>query len=136
MYGILQPQLDGTTLHNLFSTQDVGYHSMHKRAIGGLYTTSALRYTQVNIARCTTLFVQRLKDLTRHQPAVINMSAWLQYYSFDSLVEAIFSKQIGFLATGSDVQGICELDHENMIYFALVSSLFFWKYIEDIYFHI
>ncbi|KAB8291576.1 hypothetical protein EYC80_006376 [Monilinia laxa] len=42
-YGILQPQLDGYDLHNIFSIQDVEYHSMHKRIIGGLYTTSALK---------------------------------------------------------------------------------------------
>ncbi|PQE04983.1 cytochrome P450 oxidoreductase protein [Rutstroemia sp. NJR-2017a BBW] len=82
MYGILQPQLDGAILHNLFSTQDVGYHTMHKRAIGGLYTIPALKYTQVKIARCTALFPQRLKEFTRFQPAVINMSATILLVRF------------------------------------------------------
>ncbi|ESZ94228.1 cytochrome P450 oxidoreductase [Sclerotinia borealis F-4128] len=126
MNGILQPQLDGTDLHNIFSTQDVEYHSIYKRAIGGSYTTTALKDVQTNIDRCTTLFLSQLDGFpTQFQPSIVDMSAWLQYYAFvsDSLVEAIFSKQIDFLATGSDVDGIYELDHQAMEYFSVWSQV-------------
>lgn len=93
---------------------------MHKRVIGGFYAISALKDLQPNIDRCTTLFVSKLGDITKTQPAIVDMSAWLQYYAFDSLVDAMFSQQIGFLATGSDVGGICELDHQMMVYFSVV----------------
>ncbi|RAL65563.1 hypothetical protein DID88_005237 [Monilinia fructigena] len=123
-YGILQPQLDGYDLHNIFSTQDVEYHSVHKRIIGGLYTTSALKDVQNNIDRCTTLFVSQLEGLTRFQPTIVDMSAWLQFMpAFDSLLDVMFSKQIGFLATGSDVDGICEFDHQMMVYFSIWSQV-------------
>lgn len=119
-YGILQPQLDGSIFHTIFSTQDIEYHSMHKRVIGSVYTTSALKDLQANIDRCTALFVSRLEDLTQSQPAVLDMSSWLQYYTFDSLLDVMFSKPIGFLTAGVDIDGICELDHHQMMYYALV----------------
>jgi hypothetical protein len=50
------------------------------------------------------------------------MAAWMQFYAFDTLGEINFSTKLGFLDTGTDVNGICELDHEQMMYFALVST--------------
>ena len=120
MYGILQPMLDGSPLHNIFSTSDIEYHSSLKRTIGSLYSFSALKDIQPNLDRCVALFVDRLGELVRSGPATVDMSAWLQFYTFDSLGEVNFSQPMGFLASGTDLDGICELDHHMMRHFALV----------------
>lgn len=55
------------------------------------------------------------------KPSIVDMSPWLQYYTFDCLGEVNFSQKMGFLESGTDVGGICQLDHHMMMYFALVS---------------
>ncbi|KAM3081914.1 hypothetical protein ACMFMG_004378 [Clarireedia jacksonii] len=119
MYGILQPMLEGSPLHNIFSTSDIEYHSSLKRTIGSLYSFSALKDIQPNLDRCVLLFIDRLGDLAKSGPVTVDMSAWLQFYTFDSLGEVNFSQPMGFLASGTDVDGICELDHHMMRHFAL-----------------
>ena len=120
MYGILQPTLDGSPLHNIFSTSDIEYHSALKRTIGSLYSFSALKDIQPNLDRCVALFIDRLQDIVKSGPATVNMSAWLQFYTFDSLGEVNFSQPMGFLESGKDLDDICELDHHMMRHFALV----------------
>lgn len=122
MYGILNPRLDNQILHNVFSTQDPVFHADLKRTIGSLYTLAAVSEYEFHIDSCIQLFLSRIRDFTQHQSAIIDMSAWLQYYAFDSLGQINFSRTLGFLATGTDVDGICKLDHKQMMYFASVRS--------------
>lgn len=83
---------------------------------------TAVSEYEFHIDSCIQLFLSRIRDITQHQSATIDMSAWLQYYAFDTLGQINFSRKLGFLATGQDVGGICELDHKQMMYFALVRS--------------
>lgn len=122
MYNLLQPQLDGFPLHNVFSTQDQDYHTGLKRSIGNLYTMSAMVNIEQNIDRSIEKFLGKLKGFTKAKFAVVNMSAWLQYFAFDCIGEINFSQPMGFMDSGKDVDDICQLDHEMMMYFALVST--------------
>ena len=125
MYGILQPKFEGEDLHNAFSTQDPEFHTELSRTIGSLYTTTAFTKLEYHIDICTQIFVSKMEEMTELQnPNVVDTSAWLQYYTFDSLGEISFSKRLGFLDTITDVDGICELYHRQMMYFALVLHSF------------
>jgi hypothetical protein len=113
--------LEGADLHNVFSTQDPDFHAALKRTIGSLYTTTAVVKLEHHIDNCTRVFLSKMQEMIELQkPTGVDMSAWLQYYAFDSLGEINFSKRLGFLDTGTDIDGICELDHKQMMYFALV----------------
>ncbi|KAF2232240.1 cytochrome P450 oxidoreductase [Viridothelium virens] len=119
MYEILQPQLDKAPLHNVFSTRNVEYHSALKRTIGGLYNMSTVTEVEPNIDRSIQTFISRLEDITNLQSATVDMSAWLQFWTFDTIGEIDFSQPIGFLEAGADIDGICERDHEMMLYYAV-----------------
>lgn len=76
---------------------------------------------EFHIDDCTQLFLSKMNNIIASQePAVVDMSSWLQYYAFDSLGNIQFSRKLGFLETGTDVDRICHYDHEQMMYFALV----------------
>ena len=120
IYGILQPRLNGQDLHNVFSTQDPEFHTALKRTIGSLYTTAAVIELEFHIDSCIQLFVSQMRDLSRERSATVDMSAWMQYYAFDTLGAINFSRKLGFLDAGADIDGICKLDHGQMMYFALV----------------
>ncbi|MCJ1237848.1 hypothetical protein MMC14_005835 [Varicellaria rhodocarpa] len=122
IYGILQPRLHNQILHNVFSEQDPAIHARLKRTMGSLYTTTAATELEFHIDSCVRLFTSRMEEFAREPGKAVNMSAWLQYYAFDSLGEVNFSRKLGFLASGTDVDGICELDHKQMMYFALMGQ--------------
>lgn len=82
---------------------------------------SAMSNIENNIDRSLDKFFGKLKRFTNQTSAVVNMSAWLQFWAFDCIGEINFSTPMGFLDAGKDVDDICELDHEMMMYFALVS---------------
>ncbi|KAI0010206.1 cytochrome P450 [Xylariaceae sp. FL0662B] len=120
IYGILQPRYEGTDLHNVFSTQDAEYHAALKRTMGSLYTTTAVAGLEYHLDDCTQLFMTKMNEIIGDgKSAPVDLAAWLQYYAFDSLGAVNFSKKLGFLDSGTDVDGICHLDHDQMMYFAV-----------------
>ncbi|KAI1495958.1 cytochrome P450 [Biscogniauxia marginata] len=120
IYGILQPRFEGSDLHNVFSTQDAEYHAALKRTMGTLYTTTAVSSLEFHLDDCTQLFMSKINDIIgKDKSAPIDLAAWLQYYAFDSLGAVNFSQKLGFLDSGTDVDGICHLDHDQMMYFAV-----------------
>ncbi|KAI1173081.1 cytochrome P450 [Nemania sp. FL0916] len=125
IYSILQPRFEGSDLHNVFSTQDAEYHAALKRIIGTLYTTTAVSGLEYHLDDCTQFFISKMNSiLGPEKSSRVNIAAWLQYYTFDSLGSINFSQKLGFLETGSDVDGICHLDHEQMMYFAVWGQIF------------
>ncbi|KAK6005955.1 hypothetical protein QM012_006365 [Aureobasidium pullulans] len=120
IYGILQPRFEGSDLHNVFSTQDAEYHAALKRTMGSLYSTTAVLPLEYHLDDCTKLFMNKMNGIIGSgKSAPVDLAAWLQYYAFDSLGALNFSKMLGFLESGTDVDGICHLDHEQMMYFAV-----------------
>ncbi|KAI3321861.1 cytochrome P450 [Xylariaceae sp. AK1471] len=120
IYGILQPRFEGSDLHNVFSTQDAEYHAALKRTMGTLYTTTTVSGLEFHLDDCTKLFISKMTDLIgQERSAPVDLASWLQYYAFDSLGAVNFSQKLGFLDSGSDVDGICHLDHDQMMYFAV-----------------
>jgi hypothetical protein len=90
--------------------------------MGTLYTTTAVSSLEFHLDDCTQLFLSKMNEMigAEEKSARVDLAAWLQYYAFDSLGAVNFSQKLGFLDTGSDVDGICHLDHEQMMYFAVV----------------
>ncbi|KAI1442489.1 cytochrome P450 [Annulohypoxylon stygium] len=120
IYGILQPVFEGTDLHNVFSTQDAEYHAALKRTMGSLYTVTAVSGLEYHLDDCTKLFISKMNGIIgTKDSAPVDLAAWLQYYAFDSLGAVNFSQKLGFLESGTDVDGICHLDHDQMMYFAV-----------------
>jgi hypothetical protein len=117
----LQPRFQGTDLHNVFSTQDAEYHAALKRTMGSLYTTTAVAGLEFHLDDCTKLFISKMNEVIGTKAsAPVDLAAWLQYYAFDSLGAVNFSQMLGFMESGTDVDGICHLDHDQMMYFAVV----------------
>ena len=96
----------GGPLLNLFSIQDVNYHTSLKKNIGGLYTKAAVRDFEPQIDSCVHLFLDQLGGHCKDGPTTIDMSLWLHLFAFDCLGEVNVSKMFGFLKQGQDVRGM------------------------------
>ncbi|KAI1259170.1 cytochrome P450 [Xylariaceae sp. FL1019] len=118
MYDLLLPSFEGEILHNLFSTQDSGIHAALKRKIAPLYTKKALSSLEFHIDDCIAHFMSAMEIMIRRpENKPIDLGTWLQYYAFDCIGTVNFSRKMGYLETGQDVDGLCNLEQKKMLEF-------------------
>lgn len=113
------PSFRGGPLENLFSIRDVQYHASLRKNIGGLYTKSAVKEFEPQIASCVALFLQRVGE-EKDKP--LDMSLWLHLYAYDCLGDVNVSEKLGFLEQGSDVDGMIEAADRIFYMVGLVCS--------------
>jgi len=98
----------GTTVSALFNNVDIDDHARLRRAIAGAYTmTSIVRYEPL-VDTTTEVFFKILDDKFASKGIEFDFGKWLQFYAFDVIGEMTFSKRLGFLEQGRDVDGIIE----------------------------
>ncbi|KAI1751961.1 cytochrome P450 [Xylaria castorea] len=96
IYKILQLRFEGSDLY--YSTQNAVYAAL-KRTVGTLYTTTAVSGLKFHLDNCTRLFLSKMSGI------LVN-----------------FLKMLGVLESGTDVDGISHLDHEQMMYLLLFTG--------------
>ncbi|KAI0855798.1 benzoate 4-monooxygenase cytochrome P450 [Xylaria cubensis] len=100
---------EGAPLLNMFSTQDVNYHSSLKKRVGGLYTKAAVLRLEPKIDGCVSMFTRKIETLVPKDATIrLDMSLWVHLFAFDCLGELNVSKKFGFLESGRDINGMIE----------------------------
>ncbi|KAL6716510.1 hypothetical protein ACLMJK_006077 [Lecanora helva] len=122
MYAVGQPHVEGQPLPNLFSVRDPKTHIQLKRTIGGIYSMSSMKELEFRIDNCVNIFLRKFREATQNGTAVMDMSAWVQFFSFDTIGEVNFSKNFGFLETGTDVDWAIKEAEDRMRYFELAGQ--------------
>ena len=76
--------------------------------------------------KCISKLLSRLREVSDDGKNPINPIDWMQYFAFDVLGEINFSKDLGFLDKGTDVDNIIAAIGQILGYVSLVSipSLF------------
>ena len=84
---------------------------------------TAVMAFEPGVDRCISLFADRIRSFSNKESeaASFDASAWLQYFAFDALGELNFSKQLGFLRRGVDVNGLIKGADEMIRYVSLAS---------------
>lgn len=113
----------GQQLPNLFAIPKGTDHAILKRPVAHAYSLSAMLDLEADIDECTSLFLRRLDEESRHGSEPVDLSNWLQYYAFDVIGQVTFSKKFGFLQRGADVAGMLENIHNMMVYQSLVGHI-------------
>lgn len=109
---------------NLFSAQDVNYHSTLKKTVGGLYTKAAVLDLEPKIDGCVRMFTDQMLKLTRGDgPTDLDMSLWVHLFAFDCLGELNVSKKFGFLESGKDMKGMIAGSDKLLIMTGLVKKI-------------
>jgi hypothetical protein len=80
-------------------------HAQQKRPIAPSFQLSKLIEFESSVDSTTAAFFTRLDQLAASRQA-LDFGSWLQYYSFDVIGELTFSRRLGFLERGSDVEGV------------------------------
>jgi cytochrome P450 len=90
---------------NLFSTRDPQFHRDQKKLVANAYSMSALVEMEPSVDDCTKLFVSKMESYAQDRKSV-DLGEWLQYYAFDIVGLFSFSKMLGFLEKGGDVDAM------------------------------
>lgn len=121
-YKVQQTLKNGQRLFTLFTSTDGKFHAKLKRAVSNAYALSTLVQFEQYVDSTTAAFMHQLQtrfaDQSNH---LCNFSTWLQWYAFDVIGELTFSKRLGFLDRGEDVEGIIKSIEEMLDYAAVVS---------------
>ncbi|OAL37522.1 hypothetical protein AYO20_03029 [Fonsecaea nubica] len=93
----------------MFSTTDEKFHAKLRRAVSNAYAMSTLVQFESLVDSTTLAFLEQLEerfaDKTGPQ-GICDFSKWLQFYEFDVIGELTYSKRLGFVDRGVDIDGI------------------------------
>ncbi|KAL0262771.1 hypothetical protein SLS55_001744 [Diplodia seriata] len=90
----------------MFSTTDEAFHAKLRRAVSNAYAMSTIVQYEPLVDSTTTAFLAQLARRYADNRVVCDFGTWLQYYSFDVIGELTYSKRLGFVDRGEDVDGI------------------------------
>lgn len=76
------------------------------------------------VDKCLSILIQKLRQVTDNGKKPVSPVTWMHYFAFDVLGEVNFSKDLGFLERGDDMDGIIGAISGILVYVSLVSSLF------------
>lgn len=78
------------------------------------------------VDECADLFTQRLQEVSA-AGVVADMGHWFQCYAFDVIGLITYSKRLGFLDKGEDVQGVMAALEDHLAYATLV-GIYSWAH--------
>lgn len=90
----------------LFTTQSNEYHAKLKRGSARAFSMDVVMGLEEYCNKCIKVLVQRLREVSDGGKNPVNPVAWMQYFAFDVLGEINFSKDLGFLESGTDKDNI------------------------------
>ncbi|WAO96068.1 Hypothetical protein NCS54_01372900 [Fusarium falciforme] len=108
-YPVQQALAKGNRLETMFNTANDRYHARLRRSVSNAYAMSTLVAFEPFVDSTSTEFLKQLKLRFADRPGdegICDFGAWLQYYAFDVIGELTFSKRLGFVETGRDVDSI------------------------------
>ncbi|KAF9884372.1 hypothetical protein FE257_001828 [Aspergillus nanangensis] len=126
-YIIQQPiTKDGTSLEGIFSTTNEKYHAKLRKAVSSAYAMSTLIQFEPFVDSTTTVFLRELSNRFADrtgEAGICDFGTWLQYYAFDVIGELTYSRRLGFIEQGIDVNNIIH-DNEKMLdYVSIVGQM-------------
>lgn len=100
---------NGRPLQSLFNTTDEQFHARLRKVISNAYAMSTLVTFEPLVDTTTIAFLEQLKRrFAGHleDEGICDFGVWLQYYAFDVIGELTYSKRLGFVDRGVDVDHI------------------------------
>ncbi|KIW33140.1 uncharacterized protein PV07_00011 [Cladophialophora immunda] len=108
-YPVQQTISKGRRLYTMFSTTDEKFHAKLRRAVSNAYAMSTLVQFEPLVDSTTLAFLDQLEKRFAGKigrDGICDFSTWLQFYAFDVIGELTYSKRLGFVDRGVDIDGI------------------------------
>ncbi|KAJ0108418.1 hypothetical protein J7T55_005395 [Diaporthe amygdali] len=125
-YPVQQTLAGGRPLQSLFNTTDEQFHARLRRAVSNAYAMSTLVTFEPLVDTTTVAFLEQLKKRfsgLSNGEGICDFGTWLQYYAFDVIGELTYSKRLGFVDRGIDVDHIIGNLERLLNYVSVVGQL-------------
>jgi cytochrome P450 len=124
-YPVQQALAKGVPLKTLFTSTDEVFHAKLRRAVSNAYAMSSLVQFEPLVDSAIREFLAQLRNryaMESGDDQVVDFGEWLQYFAFDVICELTYSKRMGFIENGGDVESIISNLQWVLNYAAIVSS--------------
>jgi cytochrome P450 len=122
-YACLQNIVNGKRAASLVAMTDETEHARTKRAIANAYSLTKLVEFEELVDSTINVFLDTLSSRFASIGQTCDLGRYLQYFAFDVIGELTFSKRLGFLETGEDVNGIIAAIGANFRYFSVLGQM-------------
>lgn len=103
------PRMKGGAIPDVFATLNEDVHRQMRRPVANLYGIGNLVSFEPLITSTLRHFFARLDEkFTDRGDTAFDMYDWLQFFTFDVIGEVTFSRRLGFLDAGGDIEGVIE----------------------------
>ncbi|KAJ9608038.1 hypothetical protein H2200_007026 [Cladophialophora chaetospira] len=122
-YSCFQNIVNGKRAASLVAMTDETQHAKSKRLIAHAYSLSTLVEYGELVDRTTDVFLQTLEDRFAGDSQVLDLGRYLQFFAFDVIGELTFSRRLGFIEQGVDVNNIIDAIGANFSYFSVLGQM-------------
>ncbi|EHY52284.1 Cytochrome P450 monooxygenase [Exophiala dermatitidis] len=134
-YSCFQNIVNGRRAASLVAMTDESEHAKSKRQIAHAYSLSTLVEYEELVDRTTDVFLATLEErfaanrksesqlAQRGQGQVLDLGRYLQFFAFDVIGELTFSRRLGFIESGTDVNDIIDAIGANFNYFSVLGQM-------------
>ncbi|KAL2439201.1 Cytochrome P450 monooxygenase [Exophiala dermatitidis] len=134
-YSCFQNIVNGRRAASLVAMTDESEHAKSKRQIAHAYSLSTLVEYEELVDRTTDVFLATLEErfaLNRKSESqlaqlgngqVLDLGRYLQFFAFDVIGELTFSRRLGFIESGTDVNDIIDAIGANFNYFSVLGQM-------------
>jgi hypothetical protein len=122
-YACLQNIVNGKRAASLVAITEETEHARTKRAIAHAYSLTKLVEFEELVDSTINVFLDTLSSRFASTGQTCDLGRYLQYLAFDVIGELTFSKRLGFLETGEDVNGIIAAIGANFRYFSVLGQM-------------
>ncbi|RKK10137.1 hypothetical protein BFJ65_g15436 [Fusarium oxysporum f. sp. cepae] len=110
---------------DLFSESNIRVHAQKRRQYQNVYSLSSMVSYEAFVDECADLFDQRLwemasDDTTQKVGVPTDIGHWFQCYAFDVISMITFSKRLGFLEAGRDIDNIMSTLDNSVVFSSLM----------------
>ncbi|PGH33547.1 hypothetical protein GX50_03619 [[Emmonsia] crescens] len=122
-YSIGEGLYEGKKLPTLFTTRSNEYHAQLKRASAKGFSMTAVSELEPYVNGCIELFIKQVEKRSNDGKTAFDIGPWMQYFAFDVLGEVNFSRSLGFLETGTDVDNNIAAIDQFLSYVSLIGQI-------------
>ncbi|KAL6719411.1 hypothetical protein ACLMJK_003651 [Lecanora helva] len=122
-YPVIRQLAKGKAMPGLFNVLDEDLHRILKKPIASTYSMSNLVSFEPLVDSTMRVFFEELDRRFVQTDMICEFDAWLQMFAFDVMGEITFSKRLGFLERGEDVDGIMASIWNHFQYTAPVGQM-------------
>ena len=96
----------GKPIPGIFAAQDETIHRALKKPISGAYSMSTLLSFEPYVDSTMKVFCEQLESRFMEKETPLDFDKWLQMFAFDVIGELTFSRRLGFLESGEDINHV------------------------------